>query len=240
MIFDGTFVPDSDYRRALIADDDEFFRMALSAILTREFGFSEVMEADSFDGAVKMLKEADGVALALFDLSMPGIESAAALRTIRESSLVEKLGVVTASERRSDMLLALEAGAHGFVSKGQGVGHLRRALEQILDGIIYIPPFIADLESRSCEPPKEVHGAEPTEARLTPRQWQVLRMLVEGKSNKEIARALNLGPGTIKVHLTAIFRNLGVSNRARAAVAGERLLRSTPPRVEIEPCLALT
>lgn len=206
--------------------------MALSAIL-KELGFSPVIECASFDEAMERLEEAGQIELALFDLSMPGIDSPAALRTVRESFGVTKLGVVSASQQRGDILRSLEAGAHGFVSKGQGVGELRRALEQILDGKIYVPTTIAALDplaaTDSAEPAEVTrYRPVPQEMHLTPRQWDVLEMLVEGKSNKEIARALTLGPGTIKVHLAALFRNLGVSNRSAAAVAGERLLHSAP------------
>ena len=215
----------------MIADDDEYFRMALSTILKRDFRFADVIETASFDEALERLESAQDVELALFDLSMPGLDGPSALRIIREAFPVERLGVVSASESRSDILLSLEAGVHGFVSKGQGIGDLRRALEQILDGTIYLPPSVAALTPPAQEAASEEAAAPVTErreVRLTPRQWDVLEMLVEGKSNKEIARALQLGPGTIKVHLAALVRNLGVANRAAAAAAGARLLEKAP------------
>ncbi len=218
---------------ALIADDDEFFRMALSTILKKRLGFTEVIEAASFDEAVECLDQARRVSLALFDLAMPGIDSPSALRTIRGSFEVDRLAVISASKQRRDILLSLEAGAHGFVSKDQGVDELESALRQILDGEMYVPPGLADLAEGECRlaeaPPRgsaarEARGALPEEVpHLTPRQRDVLELLVQGKSNKEIARALDLGPGTIKVHLAALFRNLGVGNRSAAAVAGAQL-----------------
>ena len=219
-----------DRRTALIADDDEYFRMALKTILQRDLGFAEVIETGSFDEAIERLEAGQDIELALFDLSMPGLDSPSALRIIRDTFSVERLGVVSASEDRGDIILSLEAGAHGFISKGQGVGDLQRALEQILSGTIYLPPSVATLTSPARDASEETAAPLPErqEARLTPRQWDVLEMLVEGKSNKEIARALQLGPGTIKVHLAALFRNLGVSNRAAAAVAGARLLEKAP------------
>lgn len=222
---------DSNARRtALISDDDEFFRMALAKILDEKLGYTEVVETASFDEAVARLEHLGQVSLAIFDLSMPGLDSPAALRTIRESFDVARLVVVTASRKRSDVLMSLEAGAHGFVSKSQGVGELESALRQILDGTVYVPRTLAELET-SQEPsgdgPAPASGREDRLPRLTPRQRQVLDKLVDGKSNKEIARELDLGPGTIKVHLAALFRNLGVANRAAAAVAGARLLERT-------------
>lgn len=218
---------------ALIADDDEYFRMALTRILSDRLGFDEIIETGSFDEAIERLEGSGGVKLALFDLYMPGIDSPAALRVIRDSFEVDKLAVVSGSRRRSDVLMSLEAGAHGFISKGQGARDLETALRQILEGTVYVPPTLAELEPRdeAAAGSEGMRGQAPRSSaapealpRLTPRQRDVLELLVKGKSNKEIARALELGPGTIKVHLAALFRNLGVENRSAAAVAGSRLL----------------
>lgn len=219
---------------ALIADDDEFFRMALSTVLRARLGFSEVIETGSFAEGVAALERVQHVTLALFDLAMPGIDCPSALRRVRDSAAVERLVVVSASKQRHDILLSLEAGAYGFVCKDQGVGELETALRQILEGGMYVPRILADLETGAGgngdaentgmageSPAGRAQSATP---RLTPRQEDVLALVVQGKSNKEIARALNLGPGTIKVHLAALFRNLGVANRAAAAVAGANLL----------------
>ena len=215
---------------ALIADDDEYFRMALAKILRERFGFAEVIETGSFDEAVDRLGKTKGVSLAVFDLMMPGIDSPAALRNIRESFAVARLVVISASRRRSDVLMSLDAGAHGFVSKSQGVAGLQSALRQILDGTVYVPPTLAELDGAAAPPGPDSPAATSRPDRqphLTPRQREILGLLVEGKSNKEIARELDLAPGTIKVHLAALFRNLGVANRAAAAATGARVLESS-------------
>jgi DNA-binding NarL/FixJ family response regulator len=220
--------------RALIADDDRYFSMAISAILRSKLGFSEVIETASFDEAVERLETAGDITLAIFDLSMPGLESPAALRSIRDSFPVDKLAVVSASRRRMDIIMSLDAGAHGFVSKALGPNELQVALEQILGGTIYVPPNLAEMEHRARE--TEYVGpsrrADPQQAPLTTRQHEVLQLLVAGKSNKEIARDLSLGQGTVKVHLAALFGRLGVTNRAAAAVAGVR--RSDELSVSLE------
>ncbi len=213
---------------ALVADDDEYFRTAISAILRERLGFSKVVETASFDEAVERLESAGQISLAIFDLCMPGIESTAELRSIRDHFDVDKLVVVSASRDRADILQSLDAGAHGFVSKGQGVKDLRDALQQILNGAVYVPRALTALSPESRKQSNELGSAPSARLgarlpQLTPRQRGVLIMLVEGKSNKEIARALNLGRSTVKVHLAALFRKLGVNNRAAAAVAGARL-----------------
>jgi len=213
---------------ALIADDDEFFRMALSAILTERLGFSEVVQTASLDEAIEKLSARANVSLALFDLAMPGMESPANLRAVRDCFEKLRVAVVSGSKRRQDILAALEAGVHGYVPKGLGVVELAHALQQIVDGVIYVPPSIAVLPLAEGEPEKAgdrlTSLSNSTLSALTPRQRGVLALLVKGQSNKAIARELKLGEGTVKVHMAALFRNLGVKSRTAAAVAGGKLL----------------
>jgi DNA-binding NarL/FixJ family response regulator len=113
-----------------------------------------------------------------------------------------------------------------------GIDQLTHALRTILDGTIYVPPLLAQATREGPDGAmSQFSGADRRAApdileKLTPRQRDVLELLVKGKSNKEIARELDLGEGTVKIHLAALFRNLGVRNRATAAVAGAQLLAS--------------
>ena len=211
---------------ALIADDDEYFRMAMSAVL-KQLGFTVVIEADSFEGALECLAATGQFDLAAFDLNMPGIDSPAALRAVRDLFPVRRVVVVSASTARADVLSSLEAGAHGFISKGQGVRALQDGLRQVMEGGVYVPPNLAELPPKPQDPPPpgKAHVTENKNTRLSRRQRDVLEMLVQGKGNKEIARSLDMGAGTVKVHLAALYRALGVSNRSSAAVAGADLLR---------------
>ena len=217
---------------ALIADDDEFFRIALSAILTSRLKFSEVVQTASLDEAVEKLSARDDISLALFDLAMPGMESPASLKAVRDCFENLRVAVVSGSDSRGDVLAALEAGVHGYVLKGLGVNELSQALQLIVDGVIYVPPSIAILPTTMADRPPAMGrltaASNSTLAALTPRQRDVLALVVEGQSNKEIARSLQLGEGTVKVHMAALFRSLGVKTRTAAAVAGGRLLRERP------------
>src|SRR5258708_5047747 len=216
---------------ALIADDDEFFRVALSTILTGKLGFTEVVQAASLDEAVEKLSAQANISLALFDLAMPGMESPASLRAVRDCFEELRVAVVSGSKNRQDVLAALQAGVHGYVPKGLGIVELARALQHIVDGVIYVPPSIAVLPTAADEPSvapgRLTSPTNSTLESLTPRQRGVLALLVKGQSNKAIARELKLGEGTVKVHMAALFRSLGVKTRAAAAVAGERLLSPT-------------
>lgn len=214
---------------ALIADDDEFFRMALTTILTNKLKFAEVVQAASLDEAVEKLTARSDISLALFDLAMPGMASPANLRAVRDCFKTLRVAVVSGSKSRRDVLSALEAGVHGYVPKGLGITELAHALQLIVDGVIYVPPSIAVLPSAEEDQPiVSPQASSPPKSALsilTPRQRGVLALLVEGKSNKAIARDLDLGEGTVKVHMAALFRSLGVRTRTAAAVAGGRLLQ---------------
>ncbi len=209
-------------RIAVIADDHGLYRMGLAFTLKDRLGFDGVVEAASLDEALARLDDAEGIALALFDLSMPGMQSAASLAAVRECSPDLPMAVVSGSENRADVLAALAAGVNGFVPKGLRDNDLVAALETILSGAIYVPSSLAQATGPGGEPASG-SGAFDL-GRLTPRQRDVLGLLVEGRSNKEIARALDLGHGTVKIHLAAVFRHLGVSNRAAAAAVAAPLL----------------
>jgi DNA-binding NarL/FixJ family response regulator len=211
-------------RVGLIADDDAYFRVAVSAILTRKLGFSHVMEAGSLDEALECLSKQSACA-ALFDLSMPGMSTATSLRAVRESFPQARVAVISGSNSRRDILLALEAGVHGYVPKSLSITELTEALQNVLDGSIYVPSSLANVDAFAMESERDAFDkAEPDEIDLghsfTRRQQDVLDLLVQGKSNKEIALALNLSQGTVKIHLAAVFRRFGVSSRAAGGVAG--------------------
>lgn len=211
-------------RVALTADDDPFIRMALKSVLGA-IGFSEVIETGSLDEALERLTQHGNIDLALFDLAMPGMKSAGSLRTVREFFEATRVVVVSSSTRRNDILMALAAGVHGYVPKGLGIDELSKALHSVVNGVVYVPYSLTDVSSEkevdiSYVPAPMSQGN--TES-LTPRQRDVLEHLVKGKSNKEIARVLNLSEGTVKVHMAALFRNIGVSSRAAAAAYGASL-----------------
>lgn len=224
-------------RIGLIADDDTYFRMAMSAILTRQLGFSHIMEVGSLDEALTCLDQNSEVSAALFDLSMPGMTTPTNLRIVRENFPKARVAVVSGSQSRRDILLALEAGVHGYVPKSLSIAELTGALRTVLDGSLYVPCCLANVDPATDDaPPARTERAVPDDIDplhlLTRRQQEVLDLLIRGKSNKEIALALKLGEGTVKVHLAAIFRHFGVTNRAAAAVAATRSSLGASQRIQ--------
>jgi len=220
-------MPEAHEHTALIADDDEYFRMALKSILTK-LGFTNVIETDSLDSAIDRLSEVNGrVAIALFDLGMPGISSPASLRAVKEVYPRIKIAVVSGSTKKTDIMSAIETGVNGYVPKVLGAKQLSEALKLILGGIVYVPPLMADGTASEAEPSNSTMSESDQKQvleKLTPRQVDVLKMLVDGKATKEIAAGLGLSEGTVKIHLKALFKSLKVRNRAAAAVAGTKLL----------------
>jgi DNA-binding NarL/FixJ family response regulator len=213
-------------RAALIADPDDYFRLALESILRSKLGFSVVHHVTTLDEAFDCLIKQPEISFSLFELNLPGVSGATSLTAVRDCFPHVQVAVVAISDRRQDILMTLDAGAHGYVPKNARPAELAAALKLITDGIIYVPPSIASTSSLVVEGP--VLNALPTKSTvtdtLTQRQREVLGLVVRGKSNKEIARALNIGEGTVKVHMAGLFRALGVNTRAAAAVAGTQMI----------------
>lgn len=206
---------------ALVADDHALFRAALAEMMRTQFGFRLILEAGSLDEALGQLGSVPNVSFACVDLAMPGMAGAPSLRGLRHNHPGLPLAVVTASERREDILLALEAGVNGYVPKTLPTAAFGAALLTILEGGIFVPPVLANGALRPwANPGHEL--ADAGDAGLSPRQQDVMRLIALGKSNKEIARTLNLAAGTVKAHVNAIFRAVGASNRVTAITAMAR------------------
>jgi DNA-binding NarL/FixJ family response regulator len=205
---------------ALVADDHELFRSGFSVMLKRDCGFTRVIETSTLDEGLQALGECADITFASFDLAMPGVESALSLQSVREVFPNVCMVVVTGSKRREDMLLALTAGAHGYVLKTWSTAEITSAVEMILDGHIFVPRSIADLPHQtSYQTSQALEAHKDGTVVLTPRQQDVLQLIRTGRSTKEIARMMNLAESTVKVHTNALYKALGVHNRSSAAAA---------------------
>lgn len=206
----------------LIADDHAVYRYGLALVLREALGASKIIEAERFEEGLARLAEPD-LALAIFDLGMPGLAGPHELVLARRRRPEVRVVVLSASDSRDDILAALRAGVHGYIVKSHATDAMVTHLRYVLAGGIYVPPLLAELPPAAVEP--SLAKAIPTLlATLSERQRQVLKGLVEGRSNKEIAQDLQVSEGTVKMHIAALFRQLGASNRTHAAALGKHLL----------------
>ena len=208
---------------ALIADDHEVFRIGLMHLLRRSLKVKRFLQAECFDQVIEHLKDED-VTLLILDLRMPGLESPEQITRVRLLRPAAQVVVLSASDSRQDILGALSAGAHGYIVKSQNTDRLVDRLRHVLSGEIYVPAILADLPLEPDKGTVPNSGPQSAQKTLSSRQRQVLKGLVEGKSNKDIARSLNVAEGTVKIHLAALFRVLGATNRAHAVALGKQLI----------------
>jgi DNA-binding NarL/FixJ family response regulator len=199
----------------LIADDHEVFRIGLTQLLRRSLKVKKFLEADCFADVIELLKERD-VTLMILDLGMPGFSGPKDISQMRLLRPDTKIVVLSASDSREDILEVLSAGVHGYIVKNQHSDQLVDRLRYVLSGEIYVPAVLAELRSEPSN-----RETQPPQKMLSSRQCQVLKGLVEGKTNKAIARSLGVAEGTVKMHLATLFRVLGATNRAHAAALGQ-------------------
>jgi DNA-binding NarL/FixJ family response regulator len=202
--------------KCLLVDDHALIRDALSMLIALHHPRVDLRQASCLAEAREWLAAEPDIQLVLLDLALPDSHGVATLASLREVTPTVRAVILSADERPETVLAAIDAGASGFIPKTTESNVLRLAIKTVIEGGIYIPPVV-------------LHGAPPPAPAsantlgLTPRQVDVLRMLVDGRSNKAIAQALDLAPSTVKTHLEAIFQRLHVSSRTQAVVAAARL-----------------
>lgn len=218
--------------KVLIADDHVIFRQGLRAVLHRIDAEPVLIEAGDFTEALALAGKHPDLNLAIVDLRMPAMNGFDGVRTLRQRLPAVPILMLTASEDTEDVFRALEAGASGYLAKSAPMETLIAALRLVLIGGVYVPRTLIGVH----KPPLPASEAAPPvdpdhRGALTPRQHEVVTLIAEGHSNKEIAFRLGTSDGTIKAHISAIMRQLGVRNRIQLLLAAERLgivTRSTP------------
>ncbi|MGD0762451.1 MAG: response regulator transcription factor [Roseiarcus sp.] len=208
-------------RQFVIADDHALFRTGLRLLLSDSCGPAEVREAASLPELRGLLEVDARVDLAVVDLAMPGMSGGGSIRELRQTFPQVPFVVLSGSEQRQDVLDALAAGAFGYIPKSLDPDAMVAAFQQVLGGGIYAPTLLLTEPAPTPETAQTIDAN--TIAMLTPRQCDVLRLLGKGQANKEIARALDISEGTVKIHLAAIFRLLDVRNRTEAVLKASAL-----------------
>lgn len=197
----------------LIADDHAVFREGLRLLMDARGFASEILEAADAPSAEAVIASRPDLDLAVFDLVMPGMENMDLLRRLHTGRPDLKLVVLTASEKRHDLRLAMEAGVTGYIPKAYAIADILGALQRVLNGESFFPTEGFD----ALELPPELEGVN-----LSPRQREVLSLIAQGYSNKEIARILDAALPTIKNHVANILEKMGTNNRVAAVHLGRK------------------
>ena len=205
--------------KLLTIDDHALFRQGLKFLLMDLQNDLECIEAESLAGALA-LDDKESVEFILLDYHLRDSEGEESLEKI--SGAFENAVIVVLSGEENPQLIRniIDRGAAGFIPKSSTQDILIAALKLILAGGVYIPAVAVNTSPAS---PATTEALEEGISSLSKRQLEVLRRAVQGKSNKVIARELFIAEGTVKAHLSAAFRALGVSNRTEAVYAASRL-----------------
>ena len=212
---------DSMTRQIIVADDHPLFREALKAAVGRLESATRFVEADSVATLLVALESEPDADLLLLDLNMPGAQGFNALVHVRGSRPDLPVVVVSADDDAQTIAGALRYGAQGFIPKSTEAGQIGRAIEAVLAGEIFTPP---GFHAPRAEPGSDEDLLVARRvAELTPQQFRVLGMLCSGLLNKQIAYELDVSEATVKAHVTAILRKLGVATRTQAVLSAGRL-----------------
>ena len=203
--------------RIIIADDHPLFRNALCQAVKQVVPDADIMECDSISSLETLLTAQNDVDLILLDLRMPGANGFSGLVLIRRQHPDIPVVVISASDDHMIMQRAIEYGASGFIPKASDLSQIADALQTVMNGSLWLPSVI------SQNPSNDEHEFAQRLKTLTPQQLRVFMMLTKGLLNKQIAGQVNVSEATVRTHMTAIFRKLGVRNRTQAVLAANYL-----------------
>lgn len=207
--------------RILIVDDHQLAREGLRAVLAGE-ELEIVGLAETGEQAVEMTKllEPDVV---LMDVRLgDGIDGLEATRRINALGLSTKVLMLTLHDMPGYVREALGAGAAGYVLKDTAIGDLRVAIDQVLAGQSTLPLDLVNAAIQAPAPSHMAHDRDLSQI-LTAREQEVVELVAEGLTNKEIARQLSISPATVKVHVERLIGKLGVADRTQAAVLAVKM-----------------
>ncbi len=223
--------------KVLLVDDHPLILQALQTVIQTLGDDVTVVGVDRAADAHAALAGDQGFDLVLLDLNLGGDDGFAVLAEMRRDYPDLPVVVVSATERSADVIRAIDMGAMGFVPKRSSNRDLFDALAMVMAGAVYIPPAMLGLFQPGAAEPDTVPqvmrpepapalapaGAGMAELALTPRQTDVLALLLKGLPNKLIARELNVSVETVKDHVAAVLRALNVNSRTQAVLAVSRL-----------------
>ena len=196
----------------LVVDDHPLIREALRNVLAELDANCELLESADSAGALRIAAARPDIDLVLLDLNLPDADGFTTLEELRQRRPATAVVMLSAQNDHQLVTRSIALGAAGYIPKSTSHEIMVSALRLVCSGGMYLPPEV-------------LAGAGPrlAEPQLTARERQVLALMLEGKSNKRIARELDLAETTVKNHVTAILKTLGASNRTEAVIAAGRL-----------------
>jgi len=207
-------------RKIIIADDHPLFRSALQQAVRQLIPGVTICQAETLPEVQEVAESNSDADLVLLDLNMPGAHGYSGLVFLRSHFPEIPVVVVSACEDPAVMCQAIDHEAAGYIAKSSSLEEISAAVEQVLNGDIYLPKKALQHQHAPDTVAMDLAGKL---ASLTPQQFRVLTMMSEGMLNKQIAYDLEVSEATIKAHVTAIFRKLGVRTRTQAVIAVQSL-----------------
>jgi DNA-binding NarL/FixJ family response regulator len=196
--------------RILVADDHELVRRGIRGLLRARRGWTVVGEAvngrEAVEKAGKLKPD-----VAIVDISMPDLDGLQATRQIRDAAPSTQVVVLTMHESDQMVRRVLDAGALGYVLKSDLAAHLVRAVKEVSAGKLFLTPRVSDIVLKGfLKIANQPDSVEHLQARPTPREIEIIRLLAEGKANKEIAAELGITTRTVETHRAKIMLKLGL------------------------------
>ncbi len=210
--------------KVLLVDDHQLFREGLVILVKRLDGEVETVEAASCAEAFAALQREPDIELILLDVGLPDMSGLDGISVIRERHPGIPIVVLSSQEDRASVMQALDSGAMGYIPKTSSSDIMISALQLILANGIYLPPVVL-MGSGPVAPVAAgpFKSKRPAELGLSPRQAEVLFLILQGKPSKMICRELNLSASTVKAHTSAVLRSLNVTTRTQAVIAAGKL-----------------
>ena len=213
---------DAAFRTALIIEDHPLFGDALAMTLQSVSGIETVLHAENLTQAAGMLTDGGSFDVVLLDLNLPDVDGLEGLITLRRIAPQTPILLVTSVNETRVVRASLAAGAAGFVPKHSRREVFKAAFQALAAGEIYAPDLPTD-EELDAMPPSGRDTAIRRLSQLTNQQARILDLICEGKMNKQIAHELAIAETTVKAHVTAIMRKLGVQSRTQAVLLAAKL-----------------
>ena len=216
---------DRDRLRVMVIDDHTLFRSGLSELLERR-GIEVCAAVGDGEEGCRLAVELEPDVV-LLDLRMPELDGLSVLERLAALGAGCAVVMLTTSSDERDLVTSLRSGARGYLLKDMEPEHLVDALAAVVDGETVVAPEMTSVLARVVKGGTVESGLPDRFSSLTPREREILRHLAEGQSNKEIARALGITDGTVKLHVRSVLRKLEVRSRVEAAVIAveERILQ---------------